>query len=95
MFGSAVGGLIDGVPSFGSLISGPAKRSSSATYQPYKHPPQTLCFGGTGEYGEEGQGGKRIRKGLQEERRKRKKREGKEEEEEVRKVRKLEERRTE
>lgn len=34
MLGSAVGGLIDGVPSFGRLISGPAKWLSSATYQP-------------------------------------------------------------
>lgn len=60
MLGSAVGGLIDGSPGFGSLISGPAKRSSSATYQPYKHPPQTLCGGG--QEGGEGVGGKRIRK---------------------------------
>lgn len=37
MLGSAAGRLIDGIPSFGRLIFRPAKRLSSATYQPYKH----------------------------------------------------------
>lgn len=65
-----VGGLIDGVPGFGSLISGPAKRSSSATYQPYKHPPQTLCFGGTARSKwRRREGGRRIRNGGEEGRR--------------------------
>lgn len=40
----SVGGLIDGSQGTGSPISGLAKRLSSATYQPYKHPPESTLL---------------------------------------------------